>query len=68
LKQPQRLSEILPSLLGGHQEFLLVKLRRRRSLSMKAKLEVGDDSHPAATCGAKQRIHFVDLADHPDPT
>jgi transposase InsO family protein len=43
LKQPQRLSEIFSSLLDGLQEFLLVKLRRRMSLSMKAKLGVGDD-------------------------
>jgi len=24
----------------------------------------GDDSHPATTIKAKERVHFIDLADH----
>jgi len=63
-KQPHRSSEILPSLLGCHKEFLgaMMMMRRRRPLRFKAKFEMADDPvdklwifneredrHPAAT-------------------
>jgi len=48
-KQPHRSSEILPSLLGCHKEFLgammmmMMMMRRRRPLRFKAKFEMADD-------------------------
>jgi len=62
-KQPHRSSEILPSLLGCHKEFLgAMMMMRRRPLRFKAKFEMADDPvdklwifneredrHPAAT-------------------
>ena len=61
-KQPHRSSEILPSLLGCHKEFLGAMMMRRRPLRFKAKFEMADDPvdklwifneredrHPAAT-------------------
>jgi len=31
-------------------------------------LDEGDHSHPATTMRAKERVHFIDLADHFGPT
>jgi len=42
-KQPQRSSEILPSLLDCHPEFFLDTLRRGRPFGHEGKLEVADD-------------------------
>ena len=66
-EQPKKLSEILPPLLGCHQELLLENTRRRWPCSLETELEMTDDSHLASTYRTDQWIHLVDLADHLGP-
>ena len=79
-RQPQRLSEIFPTLIGCNQNFLLDIRRRRWPLGMKAQLQMFDDltndlrifnesdnEHLASTRRTDQWIHFLDLAEHLRP-
>ncbi len=80
-KQSQRHSGIFSPLLGRRQEFLSDTLRRGWPFGHEAKLEVGDnpiddfmvfyerdDLHMTSPGRAEQRVHFVNLTGHPDPT
>ncbi len=73
--------EIFRSLFSCHHKVVMCTLQGRRTFGMKSKLEViddfvydgvlldeGDNFHPATTMRAKERVHFMDLADHFGPT
>jgi hypothetical protein len=76
-KKPGKPSEILPTLLECHQKLLLYMMRRRGPFGFEGQLEMTDDPvdnlmiiyerddlHSASTCGTKQGIYLIHLADH----
>jgi len=71
---------ILTAGLGGHQNFLIDKMRRRGSLGNKGQLQVVDDPvyhavvgeerddlHLSAAARAGHRVNFIDFTDHLGP-
>jgi hypothetical protein len=70
-------SEILPAILGCHQEFLLDMMGRRGAFGLEWQFgmtddpvdgfrffDKRDDRHFAAAGGKQKRVYFIHLADH----
>lgn len=58
-----RLTSVLPTLLGGHQEFLINDLWRRRSLCNKAQLKVVDETiDHGIVCDRSNDAHLAPMS------